>query len=81
MNNLFVVLLACGGSTLLVILEIAYIILAIQRTKRQYPNCSRKTVVKRAPFVDPATDVEVEGEADFGFAVLSSLSGPSLVIL
>ena len=75
MSNTLQALLGCGGSMLLVVLVLLYIILSIGRKKTECPSCSKKTTPKAAYYKHPETGARVLGERDIGFALVSAIGG------
>ena len=75
MSDTMVMLLGCFGTLLIGGLAVAYVITSLARKKSECPECGKKTAPKRALLVDPATGQEVEGERDFGFALVSAAGG------
>jgi hypothetical protein len=70
-----VLLLGCLGTLLIGGLAMAYVITSLARKKSECPECSKKTVAQKATAIDQATGKEIEGERDFGFAIVSAIGG------
>ena len=68
------VLLGCLASILIVVLALAYIFTSANRKKSECPKCSRKSPAKTTYVMDESGN-KVEGERDFGFAVVSGIGG------
>jgi hypothetical protein len=71
-------LLICGGSLLVVLLAVAYIITKIGQKKSECPNCTKNITPKQAFYDDPETGKKTLGERDFAFALVAA-SGNILI--
>jgi hypothetical protein len=75
MSDTMIALFGCSGMLLFGALGLAYVITSFGRKKSECPKCGKKTVTKKALVVDQTTGENVEGERDFGFALVSAIGG------
>ena len=75
LSDIILFLLAAFGILLVGVLGLAYVITSASRKKSECPKCNRKTPPKKAFIVDQTTEEKVEGERDFGFALVSAIGG------
>ena len=75
MSDIITVLLGCLGTILIGALVLSYIVTPSSRKKSECPECGKKTPTKKAFIVDQTTGEKVEGERDFGFALVSAIGG------
>ena len=75
MSDTMVLLLGCLGTLLIGGVAVAYVITSFARKKSECPECGKKTVTQKAFVVNQATGEKVEGERDFGFALVSAIGG------
>jgi len=75
MSDTLIALFGCTGLLLFGALGLAYVVTSLGRKKSECPECGKKTVTKKALVADPSSGEKVEGERDFGFALVSAIGG------